>query len=103
VSDLNSFLGTIAEGLDDLEGTRALTDQELSYYADRFSVALEDQESSCSLDSVGGDGVTAAITVGRAEIGGVEFLIVAVSTDAGTRHVVALDPLNCEVLGQVEA
>lgn len=108
VPELDPFLDEVPEGLDrdsffyaDRLETRALTDDEVSYYAQRYGALNDDKAAPCHL--AGFEEPRRVITIGEGEFGNMRFFMFFVTDNNGDEFVVAIDAETCEVLGKVAA
>jgi len=104
VEELERFLSSVTEGIDDQALTRALTLDEMSYYVEQYTASTEEVSVTCPRDEVVDlDGTTSSvITIGTADFAGTEFLVLLVTLADETQVVLAVDAATCEVLAQVE-
>jgi hypothetical protein len=105
VDDLQEFLAEVPLGITDRTTSRSLTNDEILYYSNRFSVeADETAASGCS--AAGALAAVAAgdyvITIGTAQFGEIDIVVALVATGGGGEIAVAIDAATCEVLAQVD-
>lgn len=105
VGQLEDFLAAVPEGVGEPLTNRSLSESELQYYEDRFSAEFREGgfpgcPASTALEAVAD--AESVITIGIANLGGVEFVVAVVTTADGSQAAVAIDAVACEVVAQVD-
>jgi hypothetical protein len=107
VDELDEFLAEVPQGISDRTSSRSLTEDEILYYSNRYSVELSETASALLGCSTAGALATVAegeyvITIGTARFGELEFIVALVATADGGEVAVAIDTTTCEVVAQVD-
>lgn len=106
VDELERFLAEVPQGITDRTASRSLTDDEIGYYAERFSAQPEARTFAADCGAAEALAVVAdaerVITIGTAHFGEIELIIALVTTADDREVAVAIDAATCEVLAQVE-